>query len=145
MVVRLSNLRRRSSYAGLRLTADEYFELPDDGNRYELIDGVVTMSPSPSADHQRASQEVFLQLAGFVRDHNLGEVFYEIDVHFGKSPDGRDIGYRPDVICFLGSASREVSGRLRIVPDVTVEVVSSESTKPRSGNEIRRLRALRRA
>jgi Uma2 family endonuclease len=129
MVVRLANLRhRRSGYAGLRLTADEYFSLPDDGNHYELIDGVVTMSPSPSADHQRASQEIFLQLAGFVRERNLGEVFYEIDVHFGKSPEGRDIVYRPDVICFLGDASREFGGRLRIIPDITVEVVSDESS-----------------
>jgi Uma2 family endonuclease len=129
MVVRLAELRRRrSGYAGLRLTADEYFSLADDGNRYELIDGVVTMSPSPSADHQRASRAIYDQLSRFVGDHNLGEVFYEIDVHFGKSPDGRDIVYRPDVICFLGPASREIGGRLRIIPNVAVEIVSLESS-----------------
>lgn len=129
MVLRLADVRRgRSSYAGLRLTADQYFELPDDGNRYELIDGVVTMSPSPSADHQRTSRDVFKQLDAFVDRHKLGEVFYEIDVHFGKSPEGRDIVYRPDVICFLGDASREIAGRLRIIPDLAVEVVSDESS-----------------
>jgi hypothetical protein len=33
-------------FAGLRLTADEFFDLSDDGHRYELVQGVVVMSPS---------------------------------------------------------------------------------------------------
>lgn len=35
---------RQPLYAGLRLTADEFFELQDDGFRYELIDGVMVMT-----------------------------------------------------------------------------------------------------
>ena len=31
----------------LRLTADDYFDLPDDGNRYELIAGELELSPFP--------------------------------------------------------------------------------------------------
>lgn len=129
MVVRLPGSQlRRSGFAGLRLTAEEYFALPEDGNRYELIDGVLTMSPSASADHQRVSKQIYDQLNPFVTNRGLGEVFYEIDVQFGQSLDGRDIVYRPDVICFLGPASREIGGRFDIVPDVVVEVVSPEST-----------------
>jgi len=41
-----------SGFNGLRLPADEFFALPDDGNRYELIDGVVVLSPSPTPKHQ---------------------------------------------------------------------------------------------
>lgn len=128
MVVRNDTMTKyRSGYAGLRLTADEYFALPDDGNRYELIDGVVSTSPSPSANHQRVSRAIFRQLDAFVEQARIGEVFYEIDVQLGKSADGRDIVYCPDVMCFLGKASHAVGGRFRIVPAVVVEVVSPES------------------
>ena len=32
-------------YIGLRMNADEYLGLPDDGFRYQVISGVVVMSP----------------------------------------------------------------------------------------------------
>ena len=37
-----------------RWTREEVLALPDDGNRYELIDGELLVSLSPRALHQRA-------------------------------------------------------------------------------------------
>lgn len=34
-------------------TVDDYFELPEDGNQYEIVDGVLELKPSPTTDHQR--------------------------------------------------------------------------------------------
>ncbi len=39
---------------GLPLTRADLDAMPDDGHRYELIDGVLIVSPSPSRLHQRA-------------------------------------------------------------------------------------------
>lgn len=36
-----------SGYGGLRMTADEFLQIPDDGHNDELIDRVVQMSPRP--------------------------------------------------------------------------------------------------
>lgn len=44
-------------------TVERLRELPDDGNRYEVIDGVLLVSPSPSAVHQRAVGKLHLLLA----------------------------------------------------------------------------------
>lgn len=35
-----------------RLTVEDYRRLPDDDWRYQLIDGEIVMSPSPSFFHQ---------------------------------------------------------------------------------------------
>lgn len=55
-------------------TAERVRALPDDGNRYECIDGALLVSPSPAARHQRAVRDLLLALAPFVRSHALGEV-----------------------------------------------------------------------
>jgi Uma2 family endonuclease len=34
------------------LSYDDYLALPDDGKRYEIIDGELFMTPAPSTRHQ---------------------------------------------------------------------------------------------
>jgi Uma2 family endonuclease len=42
-------------------TEQDWEQLPhDDGNRYEIIDGVLYVSTAPSARHQRITRQVFL-------------------------------------------------------------------------------------
>lgn len=129
MVVRLTEEPSLTTgFNGLRMTADEYFALPDDGSRYELIDGVVVMSPSPSVAHQRVSGIIFFELKTYVDAKGLGEVLFEIDLKLDKGLAGRDIVYRPDVICFRGDATRQIDSRLQgVIPAVVVEVVSADS------------------
>lgn len=40
-------------------TVDDLEHLPDDGLQYELIDGILLVSPAPMAPHQRAARAVF--------------------------------------------------------------------------------------
>ncbi len=43
-------------------TAADLDALPDDGRRYELIDGVLIVSPAPSYPHQRAASNLHVLL-----------------------------------------------------------------------------------
>lgn len=61
-----------SRYAGLRMSADDYLALPDDGFRNELIDGVVVMTPSPDFDHQDVRGEIEFQPRAHVRKNARG-------------------------------------------------------------------------
>jgi Uma2 family endonuclease len=46
------------SAAVRRYTADDLDEMPDDGNRYEVIDGVLFVTPAPALPHQLAQMEL---------------------------------------------------------------------------------------
>jgi len=47
---------------GRPLTRADLDRMPDDGHRYELVDGVLVVSPSPSRRHQRAVYRLWQQL-----------------------------------------------------------------------------------
>ena len=50
--------------------------LPDDGNRYEVIDGELFVTPAPTRMHQRAVRELVLLIEPYVREHALGETIF---------------------------------------------------------------------
>lgn len=54
-------------------TAEMVRALPDDGNRYEVADGELLVSPSPRHLHQRAVGILWRTLDAFVRGHSVGE------------------------------------------------------------------------
>jgi Uma2 family endonuclease len=65
----------------------DVLDLPDDGNRYELVDGELLVTPSPSAPHQRAITELFRLLDPYVRAHGLGHVSFspaDLDLRAGQ-------------------------------------------------------------
>ncbi|MBK8758085.1 MAG: Uma2 family endonuclease [Actinomycetales bacterium] len=47
---------------GRMFTHADLEAMPDDGNRYELVDGLIVVTPSPSPAHQRVSAELFFRL-----------------------------------------------------------------------------------
>ena len=54
-------------------TAEQLYALPDDGNRYELIEGVLFMMSPAGSEHGRVAGRIFLRLATHVEQHKLGE------------------------------------------------------------------------
>jgi len=95
--------------------------MPDDGKRYELIDGEVFVSPSPSEKHQRASGQLFLSMGGHVVRYDLGRVYYApFDVVFGEKT-----ALQPDLL-FVSKARLGIIGPEYIIgaPDLVVEILS---------------------
>ena len=55
-------------------TAEMLDELPDDGNRYEIIDGELFVTPSPAWRHGDAVMDLYRPLNAYARDHGVGHV-----------------------------------------------------------------------
>jgi Uma2 family endonuclease len=51
-----------------RFTVDEVLAWPDDGNRYELVDGVLLVTPAPVPIHQIVATRLAVALSAPVRD-----------------------------------------------------------------------------
>lgn len=57
-----------------RYTVDDLERFPDDGNRYELLDGVLLVTPGPRQAHQRIAQEIAARLWSAVKLPGYGNV-----------------------------------------------------------------------
>ncbi|MEI2779220.1 MAG: Uma2 family endonuclease [Tetrasphaera sp.] len=68
---------------GRELTADDLAALPDDGHRYELIDGALIVTPSPSAEHQAASMGLIGAVGAALPSH-LRLLHAPLDVHYAN-------------------------------------------------------------
>jgi len=60
----------------IRWTRDQVLNLPADGNRYELVDGELIVSPSPALRHQALLGTLYDALSPFVRSAGLGRVLW---------------------------------------------------------------------
>ena len=102
-------------------TMDDLHKMPDDGRRYELIGGVIYVSPAPLVKHQAVALELAERLSQHVKAHRLGQVFVApLDVRL--SP--HDV-VQPDLIVVLREHRRRLTkARLEGTPDLAIEILS---------------------
>lgn len=103
-------------------TYTDYAALPEDGNRYEIIDGVLFTAPSPSEAHQDANSSFVIHLGTFVKLGGLGKV-YSAPFDVLLPPSGRTV--QPDVIVVLNSNRSIITpDNIQGAPDLLVEIAS---------------------
>jgi len=107
--------------AAYRLTYADWLRLPDDGRIYEIIDGELFVTPTPSIQHQRISRNVAMRLAAFLEGSGRGEMLY--------APTGvrvsDDSVVEPDLLVVLDE-HRDRIGEQVIdgPPDLVIEILS---------------------
>ena len=106
------------------LTYDDYVRLPDDGKRYELIEGELFVSPSPSTRHQLVSIRLATELQVSLDKPGLATIF--------PAPTDLLLAHTsvvvPDLV-IVGAARATIITRraLEGPPDVVVEILSPSS------------------
>lgn len=107
------------------LTYEDYLRLPDDGKRYEVLEGVLHVVPSPTVRHQRISRELGFQIFQYVSQHGVGEVFYApLDIVFSHTSVAQ-----PDLV-YVSRERQSVITEKHIAgaPDLVVEIVSPSTS-----------------
>jgi Uma2 family endonuclease len=107
-----------------RWSLADWENLPDDGNRYEIIDGVLYMSTAPSSFHQWISQQLYDMIGYPAKKQGLAIPFF---APIGVIMPGCD-PVQPDFVVIL-SANISIIQNKHIygIPDLLVEVLSPGS------------------
>lgn len=106
------------------LTYADYAALPDDGQRYQLVEGELLITQSPTSWHQWTAGRLFTALTQHVETHALGKVlFAPLDVVL----DDRTV-VQPDIL-FIATMRASIlqDANVRGAPDLCVEILSPGS------------------
>ena len=106
-------------------TYDDYMALPDDGKRYEIIEGDLSMTPAPSPRHQAIQLRLGSLFLAYLDKQSLGQVFVSpIDLVLSMV----DV-VQPDLL-FVGQSRLNIIAAKNIVgiPNLIVEILSPSST-----------------
>lgn len=106
-------------------TLEALHALPDDGQRYELVDGELLVSPSPSMSHQQVLGELYLLLRAWARPHGLEVFLAPCAITFTRRRE-----LQPDLFVvpqLRGARVREPEELTRLV--LAVEVLSPSTAR----------------
>src|SRR5881409_673308 len=105
----------------IKLTYEDYVGLPDDGRRYEILDGELEVSPAPAPRHQRVLLNLLRIVDRHVEGRELGHVYVApIDVILAPTTI-----VQPDFV-FVAAARESIVTERAIEgpPDLAVEILS---------------------
>lgn len=108
-------------------TYDYYATLPEDGHRYEIVDGVLLdMTPAPGIPHQNAVLQFSYYLTIHVKNRGRGKVFpAPIDVALSPKKV-----FQPDIAVILNARlDRITTSHINGAPNLIIEVTSPRTAK----------------
>lgn len=105
---------------GRPFTVADLEGMPDDGNRYELIDGMLVVSPAPSWEHQEMGGELYVEMKAVCpRDQRVMIAPFAVQTAF-------DNEVQPDL---LVTRFADLTSKHLPVPPLMVAEVLSRSTQ----------------
>lgn len=108
-------------------TYDDYLRLPDDGRRYEIIEGVLYVANAPSYEHQYTVTKIVSKLEQFV---DLSQAGVVLTAPFQVHLPGIAQPVQPDVLFITGERRPEAGTQIFIgASDLIVEVLSPSSLR----------------
>jgi Uma2 family endonuclease len=102
-------------------TYEDYATLPNDGRRYEIVNGVLLMAPAPNPEHQGIVALLMHYLVVQIQFAGLGRVLPgPVDVVLGP----KNV-YQPDAVVILNEHMERVQEKSIVgAPDLVVEIAS---------------------
>ena len=103
-------------------TYEDWLRLPDDGFRYEVLNGELFMAPPPALDHQRSSMSLSARMWLYATQNDWGEV---LEAPVGVRLPDQPVPFQPDIL-FVRKERRHILGGNYVegAPDLIVEILS---------------------
>ncbi len=119
----------------VRFLADDIWDCPDDGRRWEVIEGELHVTAAPDLDHQRPCMTLSAYIWPYLKQHDLGSIFAS---PVGLILDGEN-GLQPDMVYVARPRAAILTQRgIRGTPDMVVEVLSPGTQDKDRGVKMRR-------
>jgi Uma2 family endonuclease len=102
-------------------TYQDYLSLPEDGKRYELINGELIMSAAPNLFHQDVSGNIYYNLRKYIEQNPFGKIYdAPVDVVLSETNV-----VQPDII-FISNENKHLLAETHIAgaPDLVIEILS---------------------
>jgi|SRR5436190_10750428 len=119
----------------MRWTSTDLETMPDDGKRYEIIDGELYVSKQPSWHHQYTCTAMITELENWNRQTRLGQANVAPGLILAEDND-----VAPDLV-WISNARREIAldedGKLHAAPELVVEVLSPGRVNERRDREVK--------
>src|SRR5437588_4900088 len=103
------------------MTVDELELMPDDGNRYEVIEGELFVSRAPNYEHQVVVANLTALIKMYLTRHPIGLITPGPGVIFSRFS-----GVIPDLVFVTHPTRKRIlsGGRLKGTPELAIEIVS---------------------
>ncbi|MDT7781315.1 MAG: hypothetical protein QOC99_3827 [Acidobacteriota bacterium] len=103
------------------LTTEDLIALPDDGNTYELIEGELIVSRTPTLTHQCVLDNLFFYLRSYLEQNPIGRAITTPGVIFDKYNS-----VIPDLVFLTNEQLERVGAQthIHVAPALAVEIVS---------------------
>ncbi|NEP15916.1 MAG: Uma2 family endonuclease [Leptolyngbya sp. SIO4C1] len=125
----------------LQWTVSDLDGLPEDGSRYEIIDGELQVTRAPHWEHQDAAGAIYSELRYWSKKNQQGQAIFAPGVIFSETS-----AVIPDVVWVSAerlNALIDEAGHLSGAPDLVIEVLSqSQQDKARDRTAKRKLYSL---
>ena len=117
------------------LTIADLDSLPEDGNRYELIEGELFVSRAPSLTHQQIVFRFLLALGNHLEKNPIGKVWPGPGVIFSDFS-----GVIPDIIYISNERLDKIASGDRVAgaPDLVIEILSPGVENERRDRQAKR-------
>jgi Uma2 family endonuclease len=103
------------------MTVDDLDCMPEDGNRYEVIEGELFVSRAPGLPHQVVSGNMFGPIWTYLEANPVGQVIASPGLVLSEYS-----GVIPDIVFFTHQRGTEIISGVRLIaaPDIVIEILS---------------------
>lgn len=119
----------------VRWTTADLELFPDDGKRYEIIDGELFVTRAPHWKHQNVSDNVCTQLKLWSRETGLGDAATGVGIIFTDTDN-----VIPDVVWVSNERLSEIldeAGHLTGAPELVIEVLSPGEVQEKRDKQLK--------